>query len=112
LTSLAAPRLEKKQLMPKSQTNFSKISDEKVRERTGKSWKQWFKIIDGLDLETNGHRFVALTMFNKYKLNPWWSQAVTIRYEWERGLRTVRNQREAMPKHPMFRNPPKKNAKA
>lgn len=94
--------------MPKAQTNFAKISDEKVKEKTGKSWKQWFKIIDGFDIETNGHRFVVMAVFNKYKLNPWWSQAVTIHYEWEHGLRTVKNQREAMPKHPLFKNPPKK----
>jgi hypothetical protein len=97
--------------MPKTQTTFAKISDEKVREKTGKTWKQWFKILDGLDIKANGHRFASMTMFNKYKLNPWWSQAVTIRYEWERGLRTVKNQRQANPKHPLFRNLPKKRTR-
>jgi hypothetical protein len=97
--------------MPKAQTTFAKISDEKVEEKTGKSWKQWFKILDGLDIETNGHRFASMTMFNKYKLNPWWSQAVTIRYEWESGLRTVKNQRQATPDHPIFKNPRKKRAR-
>jgi hypothetical protein len=94
--------------MPKAQTNFAKISDEKVKEKTGKSWKQWFKIIDGLDVEANGHRSVVMTLYNKYKLNSWWSQAVTIHYEWEHGFRTVKNQREATPNHPIFKNPPKK----
>ena len=98
--------------MPEAQTTFAKISDEKVREKTGKSWKEWFKIIDGLEIGTNGHRHVAMTMFNKFKLNAWWSQAVTIRYEWDHGLRTVKNQREATPKHPLFKNTPKKKAKA
>jgi hypothetical protein len=97
--------------MPKTQTTFAKISDEKVKEKTGKTWMQWFKILDGLDIETNGHRHAAMTMYNKYKLNPWWSQAVTIRYEWERGLRTVKNQREATPGHPIFKNPPKKRTR-
>ena len=97
--------------MPKTQTNFAKIGDEKVKEKTGKTWKQWFKILDGLDIETSGHRHAAMTMFNKYKLNPWWSQAVTIRYEWERGLRTVKNQRQATPEHPIFKSPPKKRTR-
>jgi len=92
-------------------TNFAKIGDEKVKERTGKSWKQWFTILDGLDIGTNGHRHVVMTLYHKHKLSSWWSQAVTIRYEWERGLRTVKNQREAMPKHPIFKNPPKKQTK-
>lgn len=97
--------------MPKPQTNFAKISDEKVKERTGKSWKQWHKIIDGLKVETNGHRFVVMTLYNKHKLSSWWSQAVTIHYEWEHGLRTVKNQREAIPDHVIFKNPPKKRTK-
>jgi hypothetical protein len=97
--------------MPKAQTSFAKISDEKVKEKTGKTWKQWFKIIDGLDIETKGHKFVSMTMINKYKLNPWWSQAVTIHYEWERGLRTVKNQRQATPEHPLFKNPSKKRVR-
>jgi hypothetical protein len=91
-------------------TNFAKISDEKVKEKTGKSWKQWFKILDGLDIATNGHRFASMTLYRKHNLSPWWCQAVTIRYEWERGLRTVKNQREVMPKHSLFKNPPKKKA--
>ncbi len=94
--------------MPRTRTSFVKISDEKVKVKTGKTWRQWFKILDGLDVGKNGHRFASMTMFKKYKLNPWWSQAVTIRYEWERGLRTVKNQRQATPEHPLFRDPSKK----
>jgi len=66
-------------------TTFGKISDEKVKEKTGKSWKQWFRILDALDVKTNGHRFPSMTLFHKHRLSPWWSQAVTIRYEWECG---------------------------
>jgi hypothetical protein len=91
-------------------TNFAKISDEKVKEKTGKSWKQWSKILDGLDVKSNGHRHATTTLNQKHKLSPWWSQAVTIRYEWERGLRTVKNQREKKPNHPLFKNPPKGRA--
>jgi hypothetical protein len=91
-------------------TIFAKISDEKVKEKTGKSWKQWFKILDDLDIATNGHRFASMTLYNKHKLTPWWCQAVTIRYEWERGFRTVEDQRTVMPRHPLFKNPPKSRA--
>jgi hypothetical protein len=91
-------------------TNFVKISDEKVKEKTGKRWKQWFKILDGLDVKSNGHRYATKMLGYKHKLSPWWSQAVTIRYEWERGLRTVKNQREKKRDHPLFKNPPKSRA--
>ena len=92
-------------------TTFGKISDEKVKEKTGKSWKQWFRILDALDVKTNGHRFASMTLYHKHKLSSWWSQAVTIRYEWERGLRTVKNQREVIPKHSLFKSPPKNRTK-
>ena len=94
--------------MPPTKTNFTKISDEAVKAKTGKSWNQWFKILDRLNVKTNGHRHAAMSLHRTYKLNPWWSQAVTIRYEWERGLRTVKNQRQATPDHSLFKHRPKK----
>jgi hypothetical protein len=92
-------------VVPKSKTNFVKISDEAVKQTTGRSWKDWFKVLDAFDVRTNGHKPAAKHLSAKYNLGPWWSQAVTIRYEWERGLRTVKNQRQAMPEHPLFRKP-------
>jgi hypothetical protein len=97
--------------MPPTKSNFARISDEAVKAKTGKSWNQWFKILDRMDVKTNGHRFAAMNLFHTHKLNPWWSQAVTIRYEWERGLRNVKNQRQATPDHPLFKNPRNKNAR-
>ena len=97
--------------MAKQQTVFAKIGDEAVKAKTGKNWKEWFKILDRLDIKTNGHRVVVMQLYRKYKLNPWWSQAVVIKYEWEHGLRTVKNQRQATPNHPLFKNAPKKKAK-
>ncbi len=88
--------------MPKAQTNFAKISEEAVKARTGKRWSEWFKILDRFKVEENGHKLAAKHLYEKYKLSPWWSQAVTIHYEWERGLRTVKDQRKTMPKHPLF----------
>jgi hypothetical protein len=96
--------------MAKSQTTFSKISEEAVKAATGKGWNEWFKILDRFDVEANGHRLAAKHLSEKHKLGPWWSQAVTIRYEWERGLRTVKNQRQAMPGHSLFNQPRKKSS--
>jgi hypothetical protein len=98
--------------MPAGKTVFAKIGNDAVKAKTGKSWTQWFKILDRLDPKSNGHRHAVMSLYHKYKLNPWWSQAVTIRYEWERGLRTIKNQRQAMPGHALFKNRPKKRDKA
>jgi len=96
--------------MAKAGTNFSKISDEAVKAKTGKDWKHWFKVLDRLDPETNGHRSVVMELYHKHKLSAWWSQAVTIQYEWAKGLRTMKNQRQADPNNPLFKNRPKKKS--
>lgn len=90
--------------MLRAKTNFRAISDKSVRDRTGKSWKQWLAILDKFDVKENGHRLAAKFLGKRYKLGPWWSQAVTIHYEWVRRLRTVKNQRQVMPKHSLFKS--------
>jgi len=37
--------------------------------------------------EGKGHTQAAKYLRDKHGLSDWWAQAVTIRYEWERGLR-------------------------
>jgi len=96
--------------MPKSQTTFVKISGDAVKAKTGKSWIEWFRILDRFDVKANGHRLAAKHLSEKHKLSPWWSQAVAIRYEWERGMRTVKNQRQVMPSHSLFKQPRKKDS--
>ena len=63
------------------------ISDEKVIEKTGKGWQAWFKILDDWDAPTKGHTASAKFLREEYDVPPWWAQAVTIRYEWQRGLK-------------------------
>jgi hypothetical protein len=47
-------------------TTFIKIRHEKVLGKTGKSWREWFRILGGLDLATNGHRHRAMTLYHNY----------------------------------------------
>jgi len=65
--------------------NYLKIKNEKIKAVTGKDWSLWFKILDKWDAEKKGHYLTAKYLASKYKLSPWWSQVVTIRYEKERG---------------------------
>jgi hypothetical protein len=89
--------------LPAKATVFYKISDEAVKEKTRRTWKQWFSILDAFDVAETGHKLAAKHLLERYKLDPWWSQAVVIRYEWERGLRVIKNQRTVWPKHKLFR---------
>ena len=73
--------------MPAKKTIFQKISDDAVRAKTDRAWRDWFGILDKFGLKEKGHTQSAKHLRDKYGLSAWWAQAVTIRYEWERGLR-------------------------
>ena len=63
------------------------ISDEVVLARTGKSSQEWYSILDEWGMKEKGHTLAAKHLREEYGVGPWWAQVVTIRYEWERGLR-------------------------
>lgn len=61
------------------------ISDEAVKKATGKTWKQWFTVLNKLGARKLGHTQTARYLRTKRNLSAWWSQTVTIRYEKEKG---------------------------
>jgi uncharacterized protein YndB with AHSA1/START domain len=75
--------------MATKKTGEQAISDQAVAAKTGKTWKQWFAILDRWDARAKGHKETAKHLASTYRIGPWWSQTVTIRYEQERGLRKV-----------------------
>lgn len=77
----------KKGTMPAKKTIFQKIGDDAVHAKTKKVWRDWFKILDTFDLKKKGHTQAAKFLREKHGVSDWWAQAVTIRYEWEHGLR-------------------------
>ena len=58
-----------------------KISDEKVKKSTGKTWKQWFSILSKAGAMKMEHKDIARLLYQKYSLSGWWSQMVTVQYE-------------------------------
>jgi len=63
------------------------ITDETVRDRTGKSWEEWFALLDGQNATSLSHREIVEILYRTYKVNAWWSQMVTANYEQSRGMR-------------------------
>lgn len=63
------------------------ISDEAVKERTGKSWAEWFALLDAVGARELGHAAIAALLFEKLGCPGWWNQMVAVTYEQERGLR-------------------------
>jgi len=73
--------------MPAQQLKFAGVSDEAVKARTGKGWKEWFAILDKIGARKMSHRDIAEQLYKNYKISGWWSQMVTMGYEQARGLR-------------------------
>jgi len=69
-----------------------KVSDEAVQKATGKTWAQWFTLLDKAGARKMGHKDIAAYLHNEVGVPHWWSQMVTVGYEQERGLR-VQHQR-------------------
>lgn len=62
------------------------LSDATIKIKTGKSSKDWYEAIDKFG--SKNHTQIAKFLREKHKVNSWWAQTITNRYEWERGLRS------------------------
>ena len=68
------------------------MSDEKLKAKTGCTWERWVYALDRRGAEQMSHRDIAALVSDKYKVDGWWSQTVTVGYERIKGLR-ARGQR-------------------
>lgn len=66
-----------------------KLSDETLREATGKGWPQWFAVLDAWGAATRGHTEIARHLREEHAVDGWYAQSVAVGYEQERGLREV-----------------------
>ncbi len=63
------------------------MSDEKVKAKTGCTWERWVHALDRKGAEKMLHRDIVALVSEKYKVDGWWSQTVTVGYERIKGLR-------------------------
>jgi hypothetical protein len=68
------------------------MSDEKLKARTGCTWERWVYALDRRGAAKMSHTDIARLVNEKYKVDGWWSQTVTVGYERIKGLR-ARGQR-------------------
>jgi hypothetical protein len=68
-----------------------KTSDEKIRERTGRGWEEWFALLDDWGAAGRSHREISRWVAEQMGIHPlaWNVQTVTAGYELTRGLREV-----------------------
>ena len=66
-----------------------RMSDEAVQAKTGKTWKEWFAILDKAGAKKLTHQEIVKYLNTRQGVGPWWQQMVTVTYEQARGLREV-----------------------
>jgi uncharacterized protein YndB with AHSA1/START domain len=67
--------------------NPAGISDEAVKAGMGKTWPEWFAILDAALGTKLGHKGIVALLAEHQRLGPWGRQMVAVAYEQERGLR-------------------------
>jgi uncharacterized protein YndB with AHSA1/START domain len=64
-----------------------RMSDDSVKAKTGKTWNEWFKVLDAAGAKKLTHQEIVALLHKKHGVGPWWQQMVTVTYEQARGLR-------------------------
>jgi hypothetical protein len=81
------------QLLPEPEWE-ARISAEKVRERTGHTWNEWFALLDEWGAADREHSEIAAWLGAEHGVPGWWAQGVTVEYEKARGLRPIGGDRD------------------
>jgi hypothetical protein len=68
------------------------MSEEAIRNATGRGWQEWFSILDEWRAASRGHPEIARWLQEQHGVGGWWSQSLTVGYEQARGRR-ARGQR-------------------
>lgn len=64
-----------------------RMSDEAVQAKTGKTWDEWFSILNRAGGRKMSHQEIVKLLNSKHNVGPWWCQMVTVTYEQQSGLR-------------------------
>src|SRR5437870_5555573 len=65
----------------------ARMSDAAVQTGTGKTWIEWFALLDAAGAHKMNHKQIVALLYAKHNVGPWWQQMVTVTYEQARGLR-------------------------
>lgn len=63
------------------------VSDVTVKEKTGKSWNEWFRLLDRAGAQQLTYPEIVRVLADRYDVGPWWRQMLTVGYERARGVR-------------------------
>lgn len=63
------------------------VSEERVREHTGRGWQEWVDLIDAGPGRKATHAAIAEWVDQEHRVGGWWAQGITVGYERITGLR-------------------------
>jgi hypothetical protein len=72
---------------------LSGMSNATIKEKTGCDWKRWTDALDYVKAHEWSHTDIARYVREKFKIDGWWSQSVTVGYERIKGLRAIGQRR-------------------
>jgi len=71
----------------KKPSKSPRMSDDAVKAKTGKTWKEWFAILDKAGAKKMTHQEIVKYLNSEQGMGPWWQQMVTATYEQKIGRR-------------------------
>jgi hypothetical protein len=66
-----------------------RVGDQVLKQRSGKTWAEWFPILDKADAKKMNHTQIADVLDKKFSVPGWWCQMIAVGYEHSRGLREL-----------------------
>jgi len=69
------------------------MKDAVIAEKTGRTWEEWVRVLDGHAADRMQHSDIAKLVSDTYNVRPWWTQAVTVGYERIKRLRVLGQRR-------------------
>jgi hypothetical protein len=72
---------------PKKPKNATTISEEAVRKATGKSWEDWFAVLNAIKAAELSHPAIAGKLYDDYGIEGWWAQMIAVEFERSIGRR-------------------------
>ena len=68
------------------------LSDATVEAGSGKTWRQWFELLDAAGAEAWDHKTTVAHLREGYGVPHWWQQTIAVSYQRARGLRDKHEQ--------------------
>lgn len=68
---------------------LSRIGDDALKAKTGKTWEEWFTLLDREGAQKLDHKQIFAIVGGKHQVGDWHAQMVTVGYEQARGLRLL-----------------------